>query len=343
MLSSDEPPIREFPDRGTLWLLETPQNLHDLLRLVSAEIADRLDFTRAERSPRSFVPDDLRKKEADILYRVPYRQRRGEVFVYVLLEHQSRPDRTMGLRLLSYMVHIWLGQVRAFESARTPGGQWKLSPIIPMVFYTGRRRWKSPLSLSAMMDIPAELAGFVPVWQTLFLKLQETPSETLTGSAVAAVLRALQASEEPQEVLGRVLTEVAATLGALSEAEQSLWRRAMLYLYLLVLHTQEPEAHEVLSDVLDEAVEARKDKETGEMARTMAQVLEQKGRRTGREEGRVEGREQGLRTNLTEVLQDKFGYSEEEAQAIVQTIPASQLSTANRRAARVTTREDLQL
>ena len=238
----------------------------------------------------------------------------------------------MGLRLLSYMVQIWQSQVRGFEDAGTPVGQWKLSPVIPMVFYTGRRRWRRPLSLSAMMDIPEGLEGFVPVWQTLFLKLQETPSEALTG---AAVLRALQASDEPTEQLAAVLGEVVSYLETLPVEAQAAWRRAMLYLYVLVMHTQEREEHGVLSEVLDEAVEARRDKETGEMARTMAQVLEQSGRRTGREEGK--------REDLSDILQDKFGFSAEEAQTTVEAIPVAELSAAIRRAARVTAREELQL
>jgi hypothetical protein len=65
MSNESEPPVREFADRGTLWLLESPENLRDLIRLVAAEIADKLDFTRAERVNRSFIPDDLRKQEAD--------------------------------------------------------------------------------------------------------------------------------------------------------------------------------------------------------------------------------------------------------------------------------------
>ena len=97
------------------------------------------------------------------------------------------------------------------------------------------------------------------------------------------------------------------------------------------MHTQEPQEHALLSEVLDEAVEARRDKETGEMARTMAQVLEQRGQETGR------------RADLMDILQDKFGYSAEEARAIVRNVPASQLRATIRRAARVTTREELDL
>ncbi len=90
MPDEEEPPIREFADRGTLWLLELPENLRGLLQLVANEIAQRLDFSRAERINRSFIPDNLHKQEADLLHRIPYREGDGEVWVYLLLEHQSK-------------------------------------------------------------------------------------------------------------------------------------------------------------------------------------------------------------------------------------------------------------
>src|SRR5579862_4254434 len=119
MPDSDEPPIREFADRGILWLLESPENLRGLLALAAEEIAARLDFSRAQRINRSFIPPNLHKEEADLLYEVPFREGAGEAWVYLLLEHQSRPDRTMGLRRLSYMTEIWKTQQRAWEDAKT--------------------------------------------------------------------------------------------------------------------------------------------------------------------------------------------------------------------------------
>src|SRR5580658_7961414 len=107
MHDDGEPPVREFSDRGVIWLLESPENLRDAVRVLSSELADHLDFTRAERQNRSFVPDDLHKEEADLLYHVPFVSGSRSVWVYLLLEHQSRPDDAMGLRILSYMVQIW--------------------------------------------------------------------------------------------------------------------------------------------------------------------------------------------------------------------------------------------
>jgi len=43
----DEPPIREFADRGVLWLLESKENLRSLVQLLATEIAAKLDFSQA--------------------------------------------------------------------------------------------------------------------------------------------------------------------------------------------------------------------------------------------------------------------------------------------------------
>jgi hypothetical protein len=59
----DLPFIREFDDRGSLWLFEDPENLRGLLQILDADLAARLDFTRATRATRSFIRPDLREKE----------------------------------------------------------------------------------------------------------------------------------------------------------------------------------------------------------------------------------------------------------------------------------------
>src|SRR5258706_14241433 len=179
MSEEREIPVREFADRGTIWLLESPESLRDLVRLMGGEVADRLDFSRAERINRSFIPDDLQKQEADLLFRVPFREGKGEVLVYVLLEHQSRPDRTMGLRLLSYMVELWQSQIREYKIGKVAASKWRLHPIVPIGVYTGKRKWKSPINMSALMELPDLLEKYVPAFETLFLNLQEPKPEDL--------------------------------------------------------------------------------------------------------------------------------------------------------------------
>jgi hypothetical protein len=55
--------IREFNDRGTLWLLEDHVHLRSLIQIVEPELAERLNTDRAERVNRSLIPEDLQKVE----------------------------------------------------------------------------------------------------------------------------------------------------------------------------------------------------------------------------------------------------------------------------------------
>jgi len=342
MLEPKPSPVREFADHATLWLLESPENLRDLLRLVATEIAERLDFRKAERLNRSFIPDNLQKQEADLLFRVPYREGKREVWIYLLVEHQSKPDRLMGLRLLSYMVQIWETQVRGWEDARTPKGQRRLHPIVPMVFYTGRRRWSSPLSLLAAMDLPADLVRFVPAHETLFLKLQETPAEVLTqaGSALAYVLRVMQVADEPREVLLQVLEGAIGFLEGLPAEAQAEWRRAMQFLLQLIVHKRDVTEHERFREMVIEAAERRQDQEVSEMAKTAAEVYEERGRKQGwiegRREGEIEGRREGKiegqRKMLLQALEFRFGTVPEEVRKTVEALSEPQLAEYLQRA-----------
>ncbi len=153
--------VREFADRGIQWLLESPENVRGLLSVVAADLCAALDFSRVVREPTTLIPDNLRKQEADLIFRLPYREQNGtearEVLVYLLIEHQSAPDPIMAFRVLFYMVNLWDRQRREWLDSGRPASQWRFLPIVPVIFYTGSARWEGPLSLTTLMDLPAAL------------------------------------------------------------------------------------------------------------------------------------------------------------------------------------------
>ena len=248
--------VREFNDRGTLWLLEDPASLQEFIRILDASLAEELDFTQAQRINRSFIAADLQKLESDLVYRVPYRAGESAVLVYVLLEQQTQPDDLMPLRLLSYCGELWAGQVREWKESRQPAQSRRLSPVIPIVFYTGRERWDEEIALANLMDLPAPLRRFVPSWETLFLNLQQAPPEMLTqfSSAVGWALRALQAERVPLPELERILKEAMAGLEGLSADQAGQWKRCAWFLIQLVYHRRSSsEAPGLMSLVRTEA------------------------------------------------------------------------------------------
>lgn len=270
--------LREFSDRGIISLLESRRNVAELLRLVDEDVARPLDFEKAERVNRSFVSEELEKLESDVVYKVPFRTGKRAVWVYVLVEHQSKPDPMMGLRLLSYMVELWQNQQREWEDDRAPRSARRLLPIIPVVFYTGAQKWTKPPSVAALMDLPIGLTEFVPSFRTLMLKLQERPADGLGRSGLAAALRGLQAVRASTEDLAAALSGAVGLLETLPEEDRREWERALHFLYMLILKKRPDAERKTLLAAVEDALDPSSREEAEEVKMTGAQVLMAKAR-----------------------------------------------------------------
>ena len=64
-----------------------------------------------------------------------WRLRCGETWLYVPLEFQSTVDRSMAVRLLAYTGLLYQDLFRRGKV----GPDGKLPPVLPVVFYNGRR------------------------------------------------------------------------------------------------------------------------------------------------------------------------------------------------------------
>ena len=176
-------PIYHFPDRSARWLLQDKENVRGLIEIVAEQIAAHIDFNRLTQHNRSLISDTLREQESDLIFSVPFYSgsETDELIIYILIEHQSTVDPTMGFRVLFYMTQIWDAQRRRWESDKVPKSERRLRPILPIVFYTGSQRWTSPLSLNSMMEIPAALSRFVPTFETLLLEVTKM-AEVMSGT-----------------------------------------------------------------------------------------------------------------------------------------------------------------
>ena len=300
-------PIEHFYDRSTRWLLEDSENVRGLLEIVAEHLVERLDFRRVLHVNRSFIPDNLREQESDLVYRVPFRGESAtdELLIYILIEHQSTVDVSMGFRLLFYMTQIWDFQRRELESNDIPKSVWRLRPIIPIVFYTGDQSWQTPLSLSAMMDLPDILSGFIPKFDALFLSVKDTAAADLTRTdhPFGWLLTVLQKEKADKEEIRTALMEAVMHLETLDTGKIQQWRRAVFYLYLLILHRRPPEEHEELKKLVHEQMRDISHKEEGEaMARTMAEYLIQQGEERGEKRGKMEAK----RASLLKLLELRF-------------------------------------
>ncbi|HLF19447.1 MAG TPA: Rpn family recombination-promoting nuclease/putative transposase [Bacteroidota bacterium] len=305
-------PVREFPDRGTKWLLESPEHVAGLLQILTPELASRLDFSRLQPQNVSFILDSLRKQESDLLFLVPFKGIAGEteweILIYILIEHQSTLVLSMGFRILFYMTLIWDRQRQEWQRAGLPESEWRFRPIVPILFYTGDKEWDTPLSVTALMDVPAELERFIPHHEALFLNLNATAPEQLTQKEhpFGWIARVLKQETAPDEAFMNELREAVARIDQLTADKRAEWQKAIHYFLLLIFHRREPEEHEQLTEIIKQSVQDRsRQEEVSQMRRTIAQAFIEEGEQRGIERGQVET----TQANTLDVLNARFAVS----------------------------------
>ena len=303
-------PVREFPDRGTKWLLEFHENVKGLLQIVASDLAERLDFSRLEWVNETFIPDNLREQESDVVYLVPFRSEDvGEVLIYVLIEHQSTTSYVMGFRMLFYMVQIWDTQRREWEDNKVPQTQWRFRPIIPIVLYTGSDVWSMPIKMDVLMDLPRELVRFVPAFDTLFLGVKESDEQTLLSQnhPLGWLLSVIRKESADKEELKDALRRAVESISQLPEEESHQWKRAMYYLVLLIYHRRPQNEHEELREIVGQSIkEKRRRKEVENMSQTMAEKLIQEGMEIGGKQGEKRGSLRTKREDILRLMHIKF-------------------------------------
>jgi len=152
-------------DNSYKLLFSHPEMVKDLLiGFVKEAWVEQLDFSTLEKVSGSYVSDELRDREDDIIWRVRW----GDdwLYVYLLLEFQSSIDKYMAVRVMSYLGLLYQDLVR--QKAFTPNG--KLPPVLPVVLYNGETRWSAAQNVAELVEqVPGGLEHYCPNLSYLLL------------------------------------------------------------------------------------------------------------------------------------------------------------------------------
>jgi len=142
-------------------------------------VRNAFDWTTLTPVDGTFVDEDLRESQSDLLYQVNHTATGQPVSMYLLFEHQSSPDPWIRLRLLRYCCRIWEADRR-----NDPDRQ-ELRPIVPVVFYQGARGWNHSTEFADLFPEAARVLPWVPRFTHELLD-----QTTLEPAAVAGGVKA---------------------------------------------------------------------------------------------------------------------------------------------------------
>ena len=112
------------------------------------EILNSIDLNQLVLQPRSHINDIRKESTVDLLYKT--RMNEQEAYFYILLEHQSKPDKLMPFRMLKYTCNVIDSFLKDNQSKDLP-------LVYPMVIYHGESAYPYSTNINDLIAAPKEL------------------------------------------------------------------------------------------------------------------------------------------------------------------------------------------
>ena len=261
--------------------LAQPEIARDFMLIhLPPELRAVCDLSTLKLESGSFIEDDLRHYISDVLYSLKTTAG-DDSYVYVLIEHQSTPDKHMAFRLLRYAV--------AAMQRHLDAGHKKLPLVIPVLFYVGKRR-PYPWS-TCWLDEFSDPALAARLYGSAFPLVDVTviPDEEIAGHRTMAALTLLQKHIHQRDLI-EILDKLASILlaGYLSSSQ-------LISLIHYILQAGETSDAKAFVREL-----AQRMPQQEEELMTIAEQLEQKGIEKGMEKGMEKGIQLGRQAGRNE-------------------------------------------
>ncbi|MEO5364856.1 MAG: Rpn family recombination-promoting nuclease/putative transposase [Magnetococcus sp. WYHC-3] len=272
-------------------LFSHAEMIRDLLQgFVDEAWVAQVDFASLEKVNGSYIADDLREREDDVIWRV--RWGREWLYVYLLLEFQSSQDWSMSVRMTAYVMLLYQDLIK---SGQVKQGEF-LPPVLPVVLYNGKPPWSAARDVAELIaPVGGWLDRFRPHMSYLLIdEVRYGDAELMSKRNLVAALFRLEKSRSPTDIRAAV----GSLLAWLKAPEQMSLLRAFTVMLGRVLLPRKVPGQPVpeLNDLQE--VDAM----LAETVQEWTMAWEAKGRQEGRQEGHQEGHQEGRREEAADIL-----------------------------------------
>lgn len=252
------------------------------------EVLSKVNLASLEPCPQSYITQDLKLSQSDVLYKTEVE---GEIgYLYLLCEHQLKPDPLMPFRVLQYNVGIWNDHLKKTEAKTLP-------LIINTVFYNGKHAYCHSTDIRDLIDAPKTLVDLV--WNQPFnlIEVNNILDKELLKYRWAGILEFFMKHHLERDLLPRLRKAI----DILHNLELEGGKDYVIRLLNYSIEAVKVEDLEKFVSIIKEKLSS----ESGEKIMTIAEHLRKEGREEGKREGREEGRREGMQAALKLIQQGK--------------------------------------
>ncbi|MBC8949313.1 MULTISPECIES: Rpn family recombination-promoting nuclease/putative transposase [Xenorhabdus] len=238
------------------------------------KIKQLCDLSTLALTNSSFIDRQLRSKMSDVLYSV--KTQRGDGYIYVLVEHQSTPDKMMAWRMMHYSFMAMNQHLQQGNKA--------LPLVVPVLFYHGNRSpYPFQQTWTQCFSLP-ELAEEIYFNPFPLVDVTVIDDNELVNHRKIAVMELAMKHKNLREEFKAVTTLLAQVLKHNYNSDNDV----VTILNYLFNTMDSPYFVQVLQLLIEQADSHQ------EAIMSIAERLQEKGRKEGLQQGIQQGMQQGI-------------------------------------------------
>ena len=281
-------------DKTVRLMLSNSQEAANLINL-----ALKTDFVKAnqiEQYKSSFVTKAYKNRESDIVYKDL--KNKG---IYYLIEHQSKQDKMMAVRMIEYSLEI----IRSALDLMKKEKREEFPTVIPIVLYTGKGKWKIPQSLE---DVQVKLVDInLPSIGSYKLIDINTYSDDDLIKAKGALPKVLLMEKSTKNI-----NKVKEIMNKMEKAKLTKEETEMLSVY--ITNVVREKDNRLADELLEKINKEREEENMGDFGQVLVDYIHEsvaKGERkrrkkTEKKDGKIEGAKATRIEVITRMLKDNL-------------------------------------
>ena len=264
----------------------------DVSKFLNKFLGLKIKTEELEKYNSSYIDPKFKNKEADIVYRIKDKN------IFLLIEHQTKIDKKMPIRLLEYSAAI-------IESAIEDTKYRPKPRVIPIVLYTGKTKWKIENETIEKQQFFKEVKLIDGEFNLIDIN-DFSKKELLEDDIFITKMMLVEKCKDEIEMV-QALEKIE---NKIKEEDKSTFRRIVKEIWSLRIGTEN--ANKILEKI---------EEGSGNMMAVMEMLLAEnekyinigrqegmkkgrlEGRQEGRQEGRLEGRLEGGKQKIKEIVQ----------------------------------------
>ena len=252
----------------------------DVSKFLNKFLGLNIKTEELEKYNSSYIDPKFKNKEADIVYRIKDKN------IFLLIEHQTKIDKKMPIRLHEYSTEI-------MASAMEENKYKSIPSVIPIVLYTGRTKWKIENETIEKQQFFKEVKLIDGEFNLIDIN-DFSKKELLKDDIFITKIMLVEKCKDEIEMV-QALEKIE---NKIKEEDKSTFRRIVKEIWSLRIGTEN--ANKILEKI---------EEGSGNMMAVMEMLLAENekyiniGRQEGRQEGMKKGRLEGGKQKIKEIVQ----------------------------------------